>query len=607
MFSLVSALLTTSLAASRAFAAPQDVPSAASFYVPTLPGLVQDEENPLRMFSGHMPSDPDAASLPPTTLYAHTFFFMIKARRRADKERILFWFNGGPGCSSFDGLMLESGPLRMREGVLQVIPGSWDEYTTIVFVDQPPGTGYSYTSTNKYVHELTEAARQHMEFMSNFYKTFPEYQEMDTYLGGESYAGQYIPYFANSMLEAGLPRTLKGIAIGNGWIDARRQYPAYLEYGLKHGLVESGSDHYKRAKSETDACIERLGKITDREPIKETGCENLMTIVAESRNKVVDGDITDCINIYDIRLDDAYPACGANWPYELANITQYLQRKDVVAAVHASGKSTGWVECDSAVYAALTNRNSESSVTLMPKILEKIPVMLFAGDQDLICNYVGMEALISTLTWNGGTGLGKVQTQSWTVDGTPAGTWVTSRGLTYVKIFNASHMAPYDNPQVAHDMILRFMGVNFSSIADGSARIPSSVGDDVKPVFVPEDQKPSTHPTGGTGKTPEQDKAMWEAYYNAGSAALVLLLILLAIGVFFWCRTRSRRRVSRVRLEEESIPLQSSMNDEEDDGFRQRAGKGKERALGDASEREEMFTVADSDDEEEVKSPVNTR
>lgn len=97
------------------------------------------------------------------------------------------------------------------------------------------------------------------------------------------------------------------------------------------------------------------------------------------------------------------------------------------------------------------------------------------------------------------------------------------------------------------------------------------------------------------------------AYYNAGSAALVLLLILLAIGVFFWCRTRSRRRVSKVRLEEESIPLQSSMNDDEDDGFRQRAGKGKERALGDASEREEMFTVADSEDEEELKTPITPR
>jgi carboxypeptidase D len=94
------------------------------------------------------------------------------------------------------------------------------------------------------------------------------------------------------------------------------------------------------------------------------------------------------------------------------------------------------------------------------------------------------------------------------------------------------------------------------------------------------------------------------AYYNAGSAALVLVLIFLAIGVFFWCRIRSRRRVSQVRLEEESIPLHSSADDE---GFRQRVGKGKERALGDASEREEMFRVADSDDEDELKSSNPTR
>ena len=84
----------------------------------------------------------------------------------------------------------------------------------------------------------------------------------------------------------------------------------------------------------------------------------------------------------------------------------------------------------------MTNQKSESALALMPGILEKIPIMLFAGDQDLICNYVGIEALISALTWNGGTGLGKVQTQSWTVDGVPAGTWVTSRGLTYVKVWN---------------------------------------------------------------------------------------------------------------------------------------------------------------------------
>ena len=97
----------------------------------------------------------------------------------------------------------------------------------------------------------------------------------------------------------------------------------------------------------------------------------------------------------------------------------------------------------------------------------------------------------------------------------------------------------------------------------------------------------------------------FSAYYNAGSAALVILLIFLAVGAFFWCRTRGRRRVSQARLEEESIPLQSSVDGE--DGSRRRAGKGKERALGDASEREELFAVADSDDEDEYKSSVPAR
>lgn len=75
-------------------------------------------------------------------------------------------------------------------------------------------------------------------------------------------------------------------------------------------------------------------------------------------------------------------------------------------------------------------------------------------------------------------------------------------------------MAPFDVPHVTHDMILRFMGVNFSAIMDGSARIPSSVGTIMKPVFI-EDSKASKTPAPVPGKTPEQDKAMWEGVYCA--------------------------------------------------------------------------------------------
>ncbi len=45
------------------------------------------------MYAGHLSSDPDAGVASPTDVTAHLYFFMVKARRTADKERIIFWLN----------------------------------------------------------------------------------------------------------------------------------------------------------------------------------------------------------------------------------------------------------------------------------------------------------------------------------------------------------------------------------------------------------------------------------------------------------------------------------------------------------------------------------
>jgi len=47
---------------------------------------------------------------------------------------------------------------------------------------------------------------------------------------------------ANEVLDNLREVPLAGIAIGNGWIDSRTQYPAYIEYALKVGLFKEGSD-----------------------------------------------------------------------------------------------------------------------------------------------------------------------------------------------------------------------------------------------------------------------------------------------------------------------------------------------------------------------------
>lgn len=47
---------------------------------------------------------------------------------------------------------------------------------------------------------------------------------------------------ADGILNANMGVNLKGAAIGNGWIDVRHQYPSFLDYAVKHGLLEEGSD-----------------------------------------------------------------------------------------------------------------------------------------------------------------------------------------------------------------------------------------------------------------------------------------------------------------------------------------------------------------------------
>ncbi|KAG2013266.1 KEX1 protein [Coprinopsis cinerea AmutBmut pab1-1] len=583
--------------------APADnvLPSAASFYVPSIPGIIPNPDYRLQIYAGHLPAESNKTLLASNDVTAHLYFVMVKNRRVADKERVVFWFNGGPGCSSFDGLMMEVGPWRwdgQPEGKESFIvkEGGWEEYTTMVFVDQPPGTGFSFTSTDQYAKTMKDAQRHILEFLRNFYQVFPEVLTMDTYLAGESFAGQWIPYFADAILESSLQIPLRGIAIGNGWMDARRQYLSYLDYSLKMGLIKDNSEDWKEVKAAHDRCEAHLEKL-EGDPIHIRECGSIiMKVINQKRPDNEKGEKM-CLNMYDVRFTDTSPACGLNWPPEMHAITHFLGRKDVVRALHAERHPGSWVECRRPVHRAFKDGEEESSITVLPRVLSKIPVLIFAGDQDLICNYVGLENMIKSLTWNGETGLGTVETQSWSVNSTATGTWVESRNLTYVKIFNASHMAPFDLPHVTHDMMLRFMGVNFSSIVGGSAMIPSSLGDAAKPVFVGGHLPQPSTPALPAGKTPEQDKAMWEAYYNAGSAALVLVLIMLVIGLFIWYR----RRKSRLQLPsnqsgelaEESIPLRSEMEDRGGNGVSNGgAWKGKARAS------EPVFEVGDSDEDE---------
>ncbi|PWY99105.1 alpha/beta-hydrolase [Testicularia cyperi] len=562
------------------------VPAASTFHVPGLPDLHGESSSsavthPLQMSAGYLPARP------PKQQYgtepkdnAHLFFLLLRARHTPSKRKLIVWFNGGPGCSSFDGAMMEVGAWRMdgKGGLVWVKDGaSWNEYADILFLDQPVGTGFSYVNTNGYTNTLTQAADEVLFFLQQFVQVYPEYSReveikygsqgsgVDVYLAGESFAGQYIPFTAKAIMASSSPPvSLKGLAIGNGFIDPKNQYGTELETMVNKNIWTTSSAEYRRVKKIVDKCQQSLDTHTTSNgaPRELSVCDQILQTIVELTTAKPPGssDYT-CINIYDVRLSDKSPACGMNWPLTLSAMYDYLARQDVRKALHVDErhKPEAWVECNGNVGSAMrTDVTSPASITLLPDLLQKgLKVMLFAGEEDLICNAIGVKRTAENLSWDGSVGFGDNPEQEWYVNGTLAGTWRSARNLTYVGIKGASHMVGVDKPVESHDMMIRFMNVDFMKVAGPNALIPSRVGSEPDRILitgggggVAEIGKDGSRVIPGSGKTEEQvaEEARWRAYYDAGSLVLIVLLIAVGVGTCVLLRLRRRHRLAKGRI-----------------------------------------------------------
>lgn len=112
--------------------------------------------------------------------HGNLFFWRYENRHLANRHRTVIWLNGGPGCSSEDGALMEIGPYRLKDkDHLEYNDGAWDEFANLLFVDNPVGTGYSYADTNSYIHDLDTMADNMVTFLEKYFKLFPEEETND--------------------------------------------------------------------------------------------------------------------------------------------------------------------------------------------------------------------------------------------------------------------------------------------------------------------------------------------------------------------------------------------------------------------------------------------
>lgn len=97
---------------------------------------------------------------------------------------------------------------------------------------------------------------------------------------------------------------------------------------------------------------------------------------------------------------------------------------------------------------------------LVPGILKEIPVLIYAGDADFICNWLGNLAWTTALDWPGKKAYGQAPMEDFKLldDGTKIGSVKSSGNFTYMRLHAGGHMVPYDQPVASLEMLNRWIG-----------------------------------------------------------------------------------------------------------------------------------------------------
>ncbi|KAM0481366.1 hypothetical protein ACHAPX_003470 [Trichoderma viride] len=397
----------------------------------------------VKQFSGYLDDDEKDK---------HLFYWFFESRNDPKNDPVILWLNGGPGCSSLTGLFFELGPASINEKIEIVNnPHAWNNNASVIFLDQPVNVGYSYGSGS--VSDTVAAGKDVYALLTLFFHQFPEYSTQDFHIAGESYGGHYVPTFAAEILKhEDRNINLKSIAVGNGLTDEFTQYAYYRPMACGEGgydavLSESQCNAMDNALPRCQSLIKQC-----------YDSESAWLCVPASiycNNAFIGPYQQTGYNPYDIRskCEDSGNLCYKGLGY----ITEFLNKPDVMEALGAEVSSYDSCNFD-------INRNflmhgdwMKPIYRLIPSLLEKIPVLIYAGDADFICNWLGNKAWTQALEWKHGDDFRAAKEKDLTVGGRSYGNVISSHNLTWIQVYGAGHMTPTDEPEGSINFVNRWI------------------------------------------------------------------------------------------------------------------------------------------------------
>ncbi|XP_044153791.1 lysosomal protective protein-like [Bufo gargarizans] len=438
-----------------------------------LPGL--NNEPSFRQFSGFLNASEGK--------YFHYWFVECQDDPRFCP--LVLWLNGGPGCSSLAGLLTEHGPFLIHSdgSTLMYNTHSWNKIANVLYLESPAGVGFSYSDDKKYMTGDEETAQDNYMALRDFFHRYPEFSKNDLYLTGESYGGFYVPALAVKVKEDS-SMNLKGLAIGNGVTDNKMDSHSSIYFSYYHGLIDISGWSLMEA-----ACCKRR-RCNFFNP-RNKQCSNAVNEAFSKAN-------SDKLNIYNI-----YQPCLEGEPGEIrdygdhikaylpgimsveshsqfskrlremsqlnktislgvpcmndSDITTYLNNPEVRSALHIPNQLPRWEVCNDEVFYTF-QREMEDARSQYLQVLDekKYRILVYSGDVDMACNFLGAEWFVHSLAQKS-----EKFYQPWMYkDGDQlqiAGYAKQYANLTFLTVKGAGHMVPTDKPLQAFQMFRRFI------------------------------------------------------------------------------------------------------------------------------------------------------
>ena len=442
------------------------VSSPDEHLVVDLPLLRQEEDDPpmTEMFAGHLPASEDG--------HKNLFYWLVSPPDDVDAMNsldvpLVIWLNGGPGCSSMEGFFLENGPVRFvsEESTgkwhLRPRPHSWHFAPAyVLYIDQPVGTGLSFTTKGDYCRSDEEVNRDFVYFLEEFLllhrEKFLTYDDhgppglrRPLFFTGESHAGHYIPSMIDHIISKNEPTrvsiSVAGAAIGNGWMDPYHQYSgSEAAYGM--GLLNIAQ------KAHLDAEEVKCQAQLDAGKLDSSLCLNLIDAIKNHSHgsRSATTPVSYDISKYEMRGISSFPP-GHNLIESylgVRNGEMDVEYMDVLDALHAGDSiSVGhqhYQNCANPPYNALSHQDGKGVVQEVANILDhpdKMRLLFFNGMNDLVCNHVGNEVTLQKLPWNRAEDWILAPRSAWHINQNepPVGYIQELDNLIFLKLPNAGH------------------------------------------------------------------------------------------------------------------------------------------------------------------------